>query len=210
MAILRGFPPSNPISPTIRITECDLSQIAEESRSAGRYKEYETKFKAAPSKPLTKQEQKNYAHKHHARNVWLERKEFGKAYQFDIEGMLARLMSHGISVGVGEKLMKELIQLALDASEVFVGDKMASSDVSWFMWLEYHLIHALSLQLSTDLRPVWLKTWEGSDKPWMRQRMREQLIEPTPLARRLNKIRPEKTIKRNVVARRKLEQPYWL
>jgi hypothetical protein len=214
MAILKGFPPSNCISPTIHITEYDLSQMAGCYNVTVSEKDLEP-YKA---KPLSKADQQK---KYLLGNVWLQKKEYGKCFRLEIEAMLDRFKPLGMSLGVGENMMKDLMRVASDAQEVFCRDNMSfQKGPTWFLWMEYHVIHALSGFLQTDLRPAWVKTWEGyagDGVSWVKWRMSEKLDYPTPLATRMKEVDPErckvretKTKPRNVIATRKLSTlQYW-
>ena len=164
MAILKGFPPSNTINPTIYILDDD-----------------------DPNK-------KCYLH---TNNVWLKRKEDDQRYLRDIASMLKRMEPLGFTCNLGDSLMEYLRQVGVKASEAFQQIEVHkiykhgfSEHAPWFVWFEYHIIHALSVQLGgEDLRGIWMKSWDWQKKDqWCQERMKEKLEDQTPLAKDLAKL----------------------
>lgn len=149
MAILRGFPPSNTISPGPRILDDD-----------------------DPNK-------KCYIH---LQNEWVSRKDDLKRYRNDIQSLLERLEKFNIAFHLGEKLTDDLVDVAVRASKNFEFDLMDDGSAPWFVWFEYHVVHALSRMISQDLRPLWMKSWDWqATDQWCQARTTETLDDITPL-----------------------------
>lgn len=161
MAILKGFPPSNTISPTIRILDdCD------------------------PNK-------KCYLHMN---NVWLKQKDTRKSDRLEFQHVLDWFAKEKhISYGLNESFVEMMVDWMGQVGEAWQAANLAEKALDkdgcpWFVWLQYHMVHKLSVQTCTDVRGQWATRydWMKNDM-WIQARLKEDLSTETPATKILKK-----------------------